>query len=135
MLRPILAAQEHVKATVGDAAYVTQHLTPATAGRLPLVLLSVSGATTISNGRLGDSARFTIAASCYARTFEGAHDLAWLVYEGMVKLSESTFDSEFGKISKIGHGSLQPFLSPPDLPDDDVFRVNTVLQVTAHAGT
>ena len=47
MLRPILAAQEHVKRAVGGKAYVTQYLTPGTAGRVPLVLLTVSGATTI----------------------------------------------------------------------------------------
>lgn len=134
MLRPILAAQEHVKQAVGDTAYVTQYLTPATAGRVPMVLLTVSGSTTIRNGPLGESALFSIAASCYARSFAEAHDLAWRVYDGMIDLSTTTFQGPHGKITRVHHDSLQPFLAPSDLPDDDLFRVTTVLEVTAVDG-
>ena len=102
---------------------------------LPCVVIDVTGATDVANGRLYDAANFTINVQVYGDDITDTYDVALLIWETVREFWRRGYKNDYGYISHIRVNSTGPVQTPSTLDADDSARFDLLFNLVARATT
>lgn len=102
---------------------------------LPCVVISVTGATDVPNGRLYDAGHFTINVQVYGDDVTGTYDVALSVYDSVREKWRTGYTNSYGYISHIRSNSTGPVQTSSTLDADDSARFDLIFNLVARATT
>ena len=102
---------------------------------LPCVVIDVTGATDVPNGRLFDAANFTINVQVYGDDLTDTYDTALQIYENVRSFWRAGYTNSYGYISHIRVNSTGPVQTPSTIDADDSARFDLLFDLVARATT
>lgn len=102
---------------------------------LPCVVISVTGATDVPNGRLYDAANFVLNVQVYGEDITDTYDLSLQIYDTVRNFWRTGYRNDYGYISHIRDNSTGPVQTPSTLDADDSARFDLLFDLVARATT